>query len=318
MDRIAHNIALGEMTVNVSDNPTLRGYNRYEMDFATPLLEIRNKEKPRPPQKSVGLALGGGVVRGLAHIGVITVLEEAGIEVDYVAGTSAGSIIAVLYSAGINANELREFALNFHWWQIARPVWPRRGLVSFDRLAHFLRDRIGDIEFKDLKIPCSVVASDIETGERVTIRSGPVIPAIQASCSVPGLVEPVELYGRRLCDGGVTDMLPVSALREMGAGFTIGVDIFTFKLRRYLGPLGYLWAALEILLERAGGGLDYADCVIAPDLQGETYINFQKRNRLFELGRLATLQKLECIRDEIGQEGVHQLTQPADAVRIRG
>lgn len=276
------------------------------MKPAEHLLEIESKEKLLPPQKSVGLALGGGVVRGLAHIGVITVLEEAGIEVDYVAGTSAGSIIAVLYSAGINASELRDFALNFHWWQIARPVWPKRGLVSFDRLAHFLRDRIGDIRFEDLKTPCSVVASDIETGERVVISSGPVIPAIQASCSIPGLVEPVELYGRRLCDGGVTDMLPVSALREMGAEFTIGVDIFSFKLRRYLGPLGYLWAGLEILLERAGGGLDYADCIIAPDLQGETYINFYKRNRLFELGRLATSQKLECIRGEIRQNNAYQ------------
>jgi len=288
------------------------------MKPAEHLLEIESKEKLLPPQKSVGLALGGGVVRGLAHIGVITVLEEAGIEVDYVAGTSAGSIIAVLYSAGINASELRDFALNFHWWQIARPVWPKRGLVSFDRLAHFLRDRIGDIRFEDLKTPCSVVASDIETGERVVISSGPVIPAIQASCSIPGLVEPVELYGRRLCDGGVTDMLPVSALREMGAEFTIGVDIFSFKLRRYLGPLGYLWAGLEILLERAGGGLDYADCIIAPDLQGETYINFYKRNRLFELGRLATSQKLECIRGEIRQNNAYQPPQLAATDLISG
>jgi NTE family protein len=254
------------------------------------------------------LALGGGVVRGLAHIGVITVLEEEGIELDYIAGTSAGSIIAVLYSAGINASKLREFALNFHWWRIARPVWPRRGLVSFDRLARYLEKNIGDIQFDELHIPCAVVASDIETGERVTIRSGPVIPAIQASCSVPGLVTPVEWNGRLLCDGGVTDMLPVTALREMGAEYTIGVDIFTFKLRRYLGPLGYLWAGLEILLERVGGGTDYADCLIAPDLQGETYINFYKRNRLFELGQSAAVKKIECIRSEIDWRNTNQLT----------
>lgn len=257
---------------------------------------------PLPHHKSVGLALGGGVVRGLAHIGVITVLEEAGIKIDYMAGTSAGSIIAVLYAAGIHAQELREFALNFHWWQIARPVLPWRGLVSFNRLGSFLEKRIGNVRFEELRIPCSVVASDIETGERVTISSGPVIPAVQASCSLPGLVEPVKLNGRLLCDGGVTDILPVAALREMGAEYTIGVDIFTFKLRRYLGPLGYLWAGLEILFERAGGGIDFADCIIAPELQGETYINFNKRNRLFELGRAAAIKKLDCVMDETGRK----------------
>jgi NTE family protein len=252
--------------------------------------------------KKVGLALGGGVVRGLAHVGVITVLEEAGIELDYLAGTSAGSIIAVLYSAGMNASKIREFTLRFHWWQVARPVWPVRGLVSFDRLARWMEKNIGDLDFSDLHIPCSVIATDIETGERVTINSGRVIPAIQASCSLPGLVAPVELDGRLLCDGGITDMLPVSALREMGADYTIGVDILTFKLRRYFGPLGYLFAGLEIVLENAGGGTEYADCLIAPQLQGETYINFYKRKKLFELGRDAALKKLDYILSDLGKE----------------
>lgn len=279
-------------------------------------MKLREGSLGNSHRKHVGLALGGGVVRGLAHIGVITVLEESGIELDYMAGTSAGSIIAVLYSAGINASKLREFALNFHWWQIARPTWPKRGLVSFDRLARYLEKNIGDVQFDELHIPCAVVASDIETGERVTIRSGPVIPAIQASCSIPGLATPVEWNGRLLCDGGVTDMLPVTALRELGAEYTIGVDIFTFKLRRYLGPLGYFWAGLEILLERAGGGTDYADCLIAPDLQGETYINFYKRNRLFELGRSAALKKIDCIKTEIDRQLARQQTRMDDSGHI--
>lgn len=271
----------------------------------------RGQVIPARNKKSVGLALGGGVVRGLAHIGVITVLEEAGVKIDYLAGTSAGSIIAVLYSAGVHAHKLREFALNFHWWQIARPVFPRRGLVSFSGLADFIEKSIGNVRFEELRIPCSVVASDIETGERVTIGSGLVIPAVQASCSIPGLVEPVKLNGRWLCDGGVTDMLPIAALREMGAEYTIGVDIFTFKLRKYLGPLGYLWASLEILLERAGGGMDFADCIIAPELQGETYINFYKRNRLFELGRDAAIKKMDCVMSETGRNGDWQQAPPA-------
>lgn len=266
-------------------------------------------------RKKIGLALGGGVVRGLAHIGVITALEQAGIPIDYLAGTSAGSIIAVCYSAGMNASRIRELALRFHWWKIARPVWPVRGLVSFYKLSEWLEKNLGDLQFSDLHIPCSVVASDIETGERVILNQGPVIPAVQASCSVPGIVEPVELNGRLLCDGGVTDMLPVGVLREMGADYAIGVDIFEFQLRRYLGPLGYLWAGLEILLERAGGGLDYADCLIVPDLRGETYLNFYHRQRLFELGRDATAKKIECIKKEIDWEDVRLMSVPAEPVQ---
>jgi NTE family protein len=180
------------------------------------------------------------MVRGLAHVGVIIVLEEAGIKIDCLAGTSAGAIIAVGYSAGMKAEQIKEFAQKLRWWQIIRLVWPRRGLVSFDRLAALLEKSFGDPGFSDLQLPCCVVATDIETGERVTISEGRVIPAIQASCSIPGLVSPVELGGRLLCDGGITDMLPVSALREMGADYVIGVDVFTFKLRDYLGPLGSL------------------------------------------------------------------------------
>jgi NTE family protein len=250
-------------------------------------------------RKRVGLALGGGVARGLAHVGVISVLEESGIDIDYLAGTSAGSILAVTYSACRSAGEIYQFARKFQWWQIARPVFPSRGFVSLDKLAGWLEKRIGDLDFKDLHIPCSVVATDIESGEKVTINQGRVIPAVQASCSIPGLIAPVELEGRLLCDGGITDMLPVLALRAMGAEYVIAVDIIPFKLRRYLGPLGYLIAGTEILLERAGGGLDYADCLIVPALQGETYLRFSKRHRLFELGRAAAIDKVDCIRANI-------------------
>jgi len=246
-------------------------------------------------RKRIGLALGGGVVRGLAHVGVITALEDTGIEIDYLAGTSAGAILAVLYSAGMKAPDIAQMAAKLQWWRIARPVWPRRGLVSFNILGDWLRRSIGDLEFSDLRIPCSVVATDIETGEMVTFNQGKVIPAVQASCSLPGLVEPVEIDGRLLCDGGITNMLPVTTLRAMGAEYVIGVDIFSFKLRRFLGPLGYLLAGAEILLERAGGGTDYADCLIAPALQGETYFNFLKRKKLYQLGRTAALQKTSCI-----------------------
>jgi NTE family protein len=202
----------------------------------------------------------------------------------------------------MSSEVIKQHAPDFSWWRISRPVFSGRGFVSFDRLARWMIAELGDLEFVDLKVPCAVVATDLEVGVPVTLCQGRLAPAVQASCSVPGFVTPVELDGKLLGDGGVSDMLPVSVLREMGAEYVIGVDIFTFELRSYLGPIGYLLAALEILLERAGGGIDEADCLVAPELGGMTYLRFSKRKELYELGRRAALEKLPCIRHNLGLE----------------
>lgn len=251
--------------------------------------------------KRVGLALGGGLARGLAHIGVLSVLEEYKIPIDFIAGTSAGSLIAAAYCAGWSAEKIYQRALRFRWRHIARPTWPWRGLFSFDNLARRMRQEYGDLQFEKTRIPFTVVAVDIMTGEPVRLNRGAVAPAVQASCAMPGAIEPVQIDDRWLCDGGLADMVPVGVLREMGADYVIGVDIFEFKMRKYLGPLGYLLAAIEILLERAGGGIEQADCLIAPDLRGKTYVRFSKRAELYELGRQATLEKIDCIRSSISQ-----------------
>ncbi|MEW5868629.1 MAG: patatin-like phospholipase family protein [Chloroflexota bacterium] len=259
------------------------------------------------PRKRVGLALGGGLVRGWAHIGVLSVLQEQGIPIDYVAGTSAGSIIGAAYCAGMDAERIHRYALTFRWRRITRLTWPRRGWLSFEKLEHWMVKELGELDFADLKVPLTVVATDIEHGQPVVLRQGPVARAVRASCSLPGAVAPVEWQGHWLCDGGLSDMVPVDVLREMGAEYVIGVDIFGFKIRSYLGPIGYLLAGLEILLERAGGGIDEADCLIAPELSGKTYLRFSRRFELYELGRRAALEKLPCIRAALGLVGAVQV-----------
>jgi NTE family protein len=131
-------------------------------------------------------------------------------------------------------------------------------------------------------------------------------------------VTPVEIEGRILGDGGVSDMLPVDVLRQMGADYVIGVDIFCFTLRSYLGPLGYMLATLEILLERAGGGITEADCLISPDLKGKSYFRFSKRGEFYDLGYKAALEKLECIRREIGLLELPEQTTVAAQVNMPG
>ena len=250
-------------------------------------------------RKRVGLALGGGVVRGLAHLGVLSVFEEMGIPVDFVAGSSSGSIIGAAYCAGLSVEELREYALTFHWWRLARLVWPSHGLISFGKLADWMVAEFGDIDFSDLHIPFAAMATDMQSGEPVALQSGKLALAVQASCSVPGFVTPVEIDGRILGDGAISDTVPVSVLRRMGADFVIGVDVFQPTIRRFLGPIGYGLAALEILVERAGGGTDQADCMIMPAMGGETYFRFSKRQELFDLGRQAALEKVKCLRRAI-------------------
>lgn len=245
-----------------------------------------------PSRKRVGLALGGGVVRGLAHIGVLSVLEDYGVPIDCISGTSVGALIGAYYAAGVNASQLREIARSFNWWVLARPILSRHGFFTFKPMRQKMERELGKLDFTDLKIPLAVVSTDILNGVAITLEQGSVAWAVQSSCSVPGVFAPVELGGRLLCDGGASNMLPVDVLRTMGADYIIAVDIFPFALRPYLGPFRYLFAAVEMLLRHAGGGIQEADCVISPALSGKTYIRFSKCLELIELGRRATEEKI--------------------------
>jgi NTE family protein len=248
------------------------------------------------------LALGGGGARGLAHIGVLSILEEAGVPIDYVAGTSMGAMIGAAYCAGVEIPQLLEHAEGCGWWQISRPTWPRHGWLSFEKMEHWITDMIGDVDIRDLTIPFAAVATDIETGERVILREGPVSKIVRASCSVPGIVAPMEYEGRLLCDGGISDNLPDYAARSLGADYVIGVDVFAPAFRTFLGPAGALLAAVETLVQHAGGGDLDADCLIVPDLVRTSYIRLSKYKDFIETGKRAAWEMLPTIREALVAE----------------
>lgn len=247
-------------------------------------------------RKRVGLALGGGVARGPAHIGALAVLEREGIPIDCVAGTSAGALIGAAYCAGIEIEQLCELAQQSGWRTLASLVWPRRGFVSFGKMEPWIENLVGEVDIRDLSIPFAAVASDLVRGEVVVLRRGRLARAVRASCSVPGIVTPVEIDGRLLCDGGVLDNLPVKAAREMGAEYVIGVDLFAPDCERRLGPLGMGIAAVESLIRRAGGGVDCADCLITPDISGTSYFQFSKSAEFIALGEAAAEEMIPSIR----------------------
>lgn len=250
-------------------------------------------------RKRIGLALSGGIARASVHIGVLSVLERAGIPIDCVAGTSAGSIIGAAYCAGLPMPLIRRLATTTSWRAVAKLVWPRRGLVSFAKLEALIEEQLGVLDIRDLSIPFAPVATDMLTGERVIFRNGSLATAVRASCSVPGFVTPVEIDGRLYCDGGVTDNLPVDAARALGADYVIGVDLFVPSFGGKWGPLGIGLAAMENLIRRAGGGLAEADCLIVPDLAGKSYFRFSQSEEFISLGETAAEHMLPVIRDAL-------------------
>lgn len=237
-------------------------------------------------RKRIGLAMGGGSVRGFAHLGVLEILLREGIPIDYVAGTSAGSILAALYCGGLPLEAIHKYAPHVCWKRLATPTFSLSGdgFLRLDKLARWLVMLLGDIDLAETNPPLAIVTMDAETGERVVLTEGSLAKAVQASCSIPMVFEPVRWNGRLLSDGGLVDNLPVLAAREIGADYVIGVDIFQPIYNRGFGILGRGITAIETLVQHAGGGLALADCLIMPDLAGKSYWRFSQSESLYTLG----------------------------------
>ncbi len=273
----------------------MRHSDRYRLArLARMASQQQDQARPR-----VGIALSGGIVRGFVHLGVLQVLEEAGIAIDVVGGSSVGALIGYCYAAGMSLDQIDHFSADLSWSRMARPVFPREGLVSFDGLEGWLVETLGDLHFADLARPFVVSTTDLESGEPVGFTSGPVAPAVRASCSVPGFVSPTHFEGRVLGDGGISKNTPAQAVRELGADYVIGVDVFYPTLRRRLGPLGPGLAAIEIMVQRSGSGREEADCLITPCLEGVTWVDFGQRGELIDYGREAAAAKIDEIRTEL-------------------
>jgi NTE family protein len=250
------------------------------------------KDKFMATEKKVGLALGGGILRGFVHIGVLEVLEKAKIPIDFVAGTSVGSLVGAFYCAGISPAQIRERSSPLNWWKFIRPAVPFNGWLSFAPLERWIIKELGDLKFSDLKLPFAVAATDLKSGCTVKLDQDRVAPAVRASASIPGLITPLEMNGWLLADGSLSNTVPVNFVKDMGADYVIGVDIFRPGYRPHLGWFGHGFSALEILVQNAGGGASLADCLISPDLAHKTYFRFSRKDQLIALGVAAAEKKI--------------------------
>lgn len=254
-------------------------------------------EQQRVP--SIGLALGGGFARGIAHIGVLKVLEEESIPVSVVTGTSVGALIGAAYCSGLCCEELEHVAHSVRFTTFARWTLSRYGFASNDRMVSFLARTLKVKTFEELRIPLGVSATDFNTGEGVVFHSGPIIDPIRASCAYPGMFLPVEIRGRYLVDGMLSHPVPTRPLREMGAERVLAVHLKgTWSKggapRHLFDVIGQSFAIAQDAMSSLWRSA--ADLVIEPDVAGFAYDDFKRADDLMHVGEVAMRQALPAVR----------------------
>ncbi len=260
----------------------------------------RRERKP----KKLGLALSGGAVRGMAHLGVLEVLEREGIRPDYVAGVSAGALVGALYCAGLPVKTIQEHALELSWAKLGRLIRPRIGFFDSQRMEDYIIGLIGPRQFASLTIPFAAVAVDLMASRTVVLREGSVAEAVRASCALPGIFTPVRKDGRLLVDGGVINNLPVSVAREMGAEYVIAVDLLPPPVyEKEPHNLFDVWS-MAFYAQRRLRHLEgeKAECLITPDIGHFSLVDFSSAPALMERGREAAEARIEQIKADLGLE----------------
>ncbi|MGE5507899.1 MAG: patatin-like phospholipase family protein [Chitinophagales bacterium] len=251
------------------------------------------------PVPRVGLALGGGVVRGMAHLGVLDVLGREQIPIDCLAGTSAGAIVAGTYAAGTDLALAERLAGALEWDHLVRLGVPRLGLVRTDRLLELVRLLTRGRSFANLRVPLAVVAVDLERGTEVILKEGPLPEAILASCSLPGVFVPQRLDGRLLVDGGLLNQVPANVVRGMGAEVVIAVDVGVEEPQTTVtNVIGVIMQTFEIMQREIARykTASPADLVIRPDLGNISAFRFEAVPEIIEAGRRAAEAALPEIR----------------------
>jgi NTE family protein len=263
----------------------------------TPVVTIPSSPEPTHALR-VGLALGGGAARGFAHVGVIKALEAAGIPVDVVTGTSAGSMVAVLYASGMNAAQLQQASSTMDEATLADWTLSTRGMIKGQALQDYVNGQVKNRTLDAMSKPVGVVATDFQSGQAVTFTRGNSGMAVRASASIPGVFSPTKIGDRTYVDGGLASPVPAKAAKQMGADFVIAIDI---SARPGKPPEG-LAATLNQTVAIMGQNLrneelkSYADIVIHPNLDHVSGTDFKSRTVSIAEGEAATVREMAQIK----------------------
>ena len=265
--------------------------------FGRELSRIGAVPETRVPK--IGVALGGGFARGMAHIGVLKVLEQEGMPVRLVAGTSVGALIGACYCSGLSIEELEKVARSVRFTTFARWTVSRYGFASNDRMMQFLNRTLKVKTFEELRIPLGITATDFNSGEGVVFHSGSMVDPIRASCAYPGMFLPVNIRGRWLVDGMLSHPVPTSPLHEMGADRVIAVHLRgqwtkDGAPRHLFDVIGQSFAIAQDQMSHLWRGA--ADVIVEPDVAGFAYDDFKRAGELITAGEIATKKVLPEIR----------------------
>ena len=251
----------------------------------------------------IGIALGGGAAKGFAHIGVIEMLEANGFKPEVVSGTSAGSVVGAFYASGMDAFQMQQHAVALDEASIRDVTLFNGGLVRGQKLQDYVNRMVGNRAFDKMKKPFAAVSTQLETGQRTVFVNGNIGQAVRASCSIPGVFEPVKIGRFYYVDGGVVSPVPVDAARQLGADFVIAVDIST----RITGKtpenlLGVVNQSITIMGQKLGQQeIARADVVIRPKVNDIGPADFEQRARAILEGEKAALAAMPQIRAKLAQ-----------------
>jgi len=259
--------------------------------------------KPRPaplPSRSIGLALGGGFARGISHVGVLRVLEKYQVPVAYIGGVSAGSIVAAAYASGTSVDVIAKICSAMRFTDVARWSISKMGLAGSERMNLFIGKMLKLHRFEQMKIPLGIVATDLASGAPVFFRDhGDVMVAIRASCSYPGLFQPLKYEDKLLVDGGMSMEVPAPLVRSMGATQVISVHI---PMVKPTGPgpsnmFEVINRCFQIMQTRSEQEWRRnSDMVIVPDVSGMEWDAFGSADKLIQAGEIAALEAIPKIK----------------------
>jgi NTE family protein len=262
----------------------------------------------------VGLALGGGFARGIAHIGVLRVFEEHRVPVDFIAGTSVGALVAASYASGTSLDLMERQGSETHFRDFGRWTLSRMGMATNDRLEHYLHKFTSARDFSEMKIPLGIVATDLVTGKSVHFTDGEIGPALRASCAYPGLFMPIEYRGHVLADGFLTEAAPAMSVRELGAQLVISVyldpGLLDEKPRNTIEIISRSFSIIQTHLVQPWRAA--TDILIEPDVHNVLWYEFEKTPQLVAAGEAAARAALPKIK-AILAGGLGKLTRDRQA-----
>jgi NTE family protein len=248
----------------------------------------------------IGIAFGGGVVYSIAGVGVVATLLEAGLPIVAVSGTSGGAIVGSAVAAGLRAPELRKVGIELDWGDLVRFTPGKMGLLNGEPIRAFVERVTGARTFEELRMPFTAVATDLLHDAEIRFTTGPLGVAVQASCAIPGLFQPVKAADMLLVDGGITANLPADAVRASRPAVTLAVDVLTLS-DQYQGPLRtgaqVVIKAYHTMVKRAIGLQErQADFVVMPNVSGLSVMNFRDAPELIARGEEAARPLITRIR----------------------